>query len=64
MTADVDERIKHVIDMVFLPGFNSPTIAVLFQNTQTWTRYVLPPKRTLAHADSSHLVVFGSTRIL
>ena len=45
LTADVDERIKHVIDMVFLPGFNSPTIAVLFQNTQTWTRRVITPLR-------------------
>lgn len=38
--ADVDERIRHVIDFVFLPGFHSPTIAVLFQRQQTWTGYV------------------------
>lgn len=38
LAANVDERIRHVIDFVFLPGFNNPTIAVLFQNTQTWTR--------------------------
>ncbi|CAL1708463.1 unnamed protein product [Somion occarium] len=36
-TADVDERIRHVIDFAFLPGFHSPTIAVLFQPQQTWT---------------------------
>ena len=38
LNADVDERIKHTIDFAFLPGFNSPTVAVLFQRTQTWTR--------------------------
>ncbi|TCD71004.1 mRNA cleavage and polyadenylation factor subunit [Steccherinum ochraceum] len=37
LTADVDERIRHVIDFAFLPGFNSPTVAVLFQRQQTWT---------------------------
>ncbi|KAI0073246.1 hypothetical protein K474DRAFT_235810 [Panus rudis PR-1116 ss-1] len=37
LAADVDERIRNVIDFVFLPGFNNPTIAVLFQRTQTWT---------------------------
>lgn len=37
LTTDVDERIRHIIDFVFLPGFNNPTIAVLFQQSQTWT---------------------------
>ncbi|CCL98048.1 uncharacterized protein FIBRA_00042 [Fibroporia radiculosa] len=37
LSADVDTRIRNVIDFVFLPGFNSPTIAVLFQYQQTWT---------------------------
>ncbi|KAH8089926.1 CPSF A subunit region-domain-containing protein [Cristinia sonorae] len=37
LTADVDERIRHMIDFAFLPGFNSPTIAVLCQRQQTWT---------------------------
>lgn len=41
LTADVDERIRHIIDFTFLPGFTSPTIAVLFQHPQTWTRYPL-----------------------
>lgn len=40
LTTEVDERIRHVIDFVFLPGFNNPTIAVLFQYPQTWTGYV------------------------
>lgn len=34
---EVDDRIRSVIDFVFLPGFNKPTIAVLFQTQQTWT---------------------------
>jgi cleavage and polyadenylation specificity factor subunit 1 len=37
LAADVDERIRNVVDFVFLPGFNSPTVAVLFQAQQTWT---------------------------
>lgn len=37
---DVDERIRNVIDFAFLPGFNNPTIAVLYQSPQTWTGYV------------------------
>lgn len=41
LTAEVDERIRNVVDFVFLPGFNNPTIAVLYQQQQTWTGYVL-----------------------
>ncbi|KAJ3476928.1 hypothetical protein NLI96_g10812 [Meripilus lineatus] len=37
LTAEVDERIRNVVDFVFLPGFNNPTIAVLYQQQQTWT---------------------------
>ncbi|KZT18929.1 hypothetical protein NEOLEDRAFT_1142724 [Neolentinus lepideus HHB14362 ss-1] len=37
LITDVDERVHNVIDYVFLPGFNNPTIAVLFQPQQTWT---------------------------
>lgn len=40
LTSDVDERIRHIVDFTFLPGFTSPTIAILFQHPQTWTRYV------------------------
>ncbi|KAG8854213.1 mRNA cleavage and polyadenylation factor subunit [Tulasnella sp. 330] len=34
---EVDGRIRNVLDMVFVPGFNNSTIAVAFQTTQTWT---------------------------
>ncbi len=34
---DVDERIRNIVDFVFLPGFNTPTMAILFQTQQTWT---------------------------
>jgi cleavage and polyadenylation specificity factor subunit 1 len=37
LAADVDEHIRNVVDFVFLPGFNNPTVAVLFQAQQTWT---------------------------
>lgn len=37
LATEVDEHIRNVIDFVFLPGFNNPTIAVLFQVQQTWT---------------------------
>ncbi|KAI0687702.1 CPSF A subunit region-domain-containing protein [Cytidiella melzeri] len=47
LTSDVDERIRHTIDFVFLPGFTSPTIAVLFQNTQTWTSRLREYKDTV-----------------
>ncbi|KAG2030510.1 CPSF A subunit region-domain-containing protein [Suillus americanus] len=33
---DVDERIRNVIDFVFLPGYNNLTVAVLCQSEQTW----------------------------
>jgi len=36
---DVDE-IRNVIDFVFLPGYNNPTVAVLCQSEQTWAGYV------------------------
>lgn len=37
LAAQVDQAIRNVIDFVFLPGFNSPTLAVLYQTEQTWT---------------------------
>lgn len=37
LAAEVDERIRNVVDFVFLPGFSHPTVAVLFQAQQTWT---------------------------
>ncbi|KIM33311.1 hypothetical protein M408DRAFT_152666 [Serendipita vermifera MAFF 305830] len=35
--AAMHEEIRNVVDLVFLPGFNTPTIAVMFQPDQTWT---------------------------
>jgi hypothetical protein len=40
LPANVDARIKHVIDIAFLPGFNNPTLAVLYQSEFTSTGYV------------------------
>lgn len=37
LSAQVNQDIRHVIDFVFLPGFNNPTLAVLYQTEQTWT---------------------------
>jgi cleavage and polyadenylation specificity factor subunit 1 len=37
---DVDERNWNVIDFVFLPGYNNPTVVVLCQSEQTWAGYV------------------------
>lgn len=37
LASEVDPHIRNVIDFAFLPGFNNPTIAVLFQVQQTWT---------------------------
>jgi cleavage and polyadenylation specificity factor subunit 1 len=37
LPSDVDENMRNVIDFVFLPGFNNPAMAVLFQTQQTWT---------------------------
>jgi cleavage and polyadenylation specificity factor subunit 1 len=43
--ADVDVRIKNIIDYAFIPGFNNPTLAIAFQTTPTWTAYVPPTYR-------------------
>ncbi|KAI0259707.1 CPSF A subunit region-domain-containing protein [Gloeopeniophorella convolvens] len=48
LAAEVDERIRNVVDFVFLPGFNNPTIAVLFQAQQTWTGRLKEFKDTMA----------------
>ncbi|KAF5370352.1 hypothetical protein D9758_007006 [Tetrapyrgos nigripes] len=48
----VDKSIHHIIDFVFLPGFNNPTMAVLFQPQQTWTG------RLKEHKDTTHLIIF------
>jgi cleavage and polyadenylation specificity factor subunit 1 len=41
LATDVDVHIRNVVDFVFLPGFNNPTIAILFQVQQTWTGYAI-----------------------
>ncbi|KAJ7481615.1 CPSF A subunit region-domain-containing protein [Mycena latifolia] len=48
----VEEHMRNVIDFVFLPGFNNPTMAVLFQTQQTWTG------RLKEYKDTVKLVVF------
>ncbi|KAJ7757023.1 CPSF A subunit region-domain-containing protein [Mycena metata] len=37
LPGSVEENMRNVIDFVFLPGFNNPTMAVLFQTQETWT---------------------------
>ncbi|EJD52944.1 hypothetical protein AURDEDRAFT_81080 [Auricularia subglabra TFB-10046 SS5] len=34
---EVDNDIRNIIDIAFLPGFNNPTLAVLFETQRTWT---------------------------
>ncbi|KAG9022152.1 mRNA cleavage and polyadenylation factor subunit, partial [Tulasnella sp. UAMH 9824] len=34
---EVDTRIRNIIDFTFIPGFETPTMAVASQTTQTWT---------------------------
>lgn len=34
--ADIDDRIRHILDIQFLPEYNEPTIAILFEPTLTW----------------------------
>jgi cleavage and polyadenylation specificity factor subunit 1 len=48
----VDPGILTVIDFVFLPGFNNPTLAVLYQTEQTWTG------RLNEFKDTSKLIIF------
>ncbi|KAK7059173.1 mRNA cleavage and polyadenylation factor subunit [Paramarasmius palmivorus] len=48
----VDKDMHHVIDFVFLPGFNNPTIAILFQPQPTWTG------RLKEYKDTARLVIF------
>lgn len=52
LPAQVDQNIRNVIDFAFLPGFNNPTIAVLFQTQQTWTG------RLREFKDTVRLVIF------
>jgi cleavage and polyadenylation specificity factor subunit 1 len=36
--SDLDTKINNVKDLTFLPGFHSPTIAVLYENLQSWAK--------------------------
>ncbi|KAG7097937.1 hypothetical protein E1B28_005248 [Marasmius oreades] len=49
----VDKNMHHIIDFVFLPGFNSPTLAVLFQPQPTCTG------RLKEFKDTVRLVIFA-----
>jgi len=42
LPAQVEPNLRNVIDFVFLPGFNNPTLAILYQTQQTWTGYAHP----------------------
>ncbi|KAL5476911.1 CFT1 [Sanghuangporus weigelae] len=52
LASQVDNRIRSVVDFVFLPGYNNPTLAVLFQTPQTWTG------RLKEFKDTCHLFIF------
>ncbi|THH10614.1 hypothetical protein EW145_g1206 [Phellinidium pouzarii] len=52
LLVDVDQRVRNVVDFLFLPGFNNPTVAVLFQTQQTWTG------RLKEYKDTCHLFIF------
>ncbi|KAN0059656.1 mRNA cleavage and polyadenylation factor subunit [Thecaphora frezii] len=43
---EVDAQIKNVKDFCFLPGFQKPTVAVLFEQPQTWTGRLASAKDT------------------
>ncbi|KLO09211.1 cleavage factor protein [Schizopora paradoxa] len=52
LASEVDTRIRDVVDYTFLPGYINPTVAVLFQNPQTWAG------RLKEHQDTAHLFIF------
>ncbi|TFK39321.1 CPSF A subunit region-domain-containing protein [Crucibulum laeve] len=52
LPVQVDQKVHNVIDFVFLPGFNNPTMAVLFQTQQTWTG------RLKEFKDTCRLIIF------
>ncbi|KAF9527699.1 CPSF A subunit region-domain-containing protein [Crepidotus variabilis] len=52
LPSQVDQKLRNVIDFVFLPGFNNPTLAVLFQTEQTWTG------RLTEFKDTVKLIIF------
>ncbi|KZO92025.1 hypothetical protein CALVIDRAFT_541365 [Calocera viscosa TUFC12733] len=49
--AEADSSLRHILDFCFLPGFHTPTLALLLQPSQTWTG-------RLTHArDTTHLAI-------
>ncbi|PFH48729.1 hypothetical protein AMATHDRAFT_64747 [Amanita thiersii Skay4041] len=52
LPAEVDHNIHNIIDFAFLPGFNNPTVALLYQSQQTWTG------RLKEHKDTTRLIFF------
>lgn len=44
---DVDAGIKNVRDILFLPGFQKPTLAVLYESQLTWTGSLSLAKQTM-----------------
>ncbi|KAF6743658.1 hypothetical protein DFP72DRAFT_858478, partial [Ephemerocybe angulata] len=52
LASQVDEAIHTVVDFSFLPGFNNPTLAVLYQTEQTWTG------RLKEYKDTTKLIIF------
>ena len=44
---EIDKNMRNIIDIVFLPGLNNPTLAVLFQTQQTWTSRLAEFKDTV-----------------
>ncbi|KAK4687316.1 cleavage and polyadenylation specificity factor subunit 1, partial [Tremellales sp. Uapishka_1] len=49
--SDVSESIKNVIDILFLPGFHSPTLALLYSPQHTWSG------RYLSNKDTFHIEI-------
>lgn len=47
LTTDVDASLRNVRDIQFLPGFQNPTIAVLYEPQLTWTGSLSEAKQTL-----------------
>ncbi|KAL4399429.1 mRNA polyadenylation protein [Malassezia pachydermatis] len=47
VTEDVDASIRNIRDMVFLPGFQKPTLAVLYEPQLTWTGSLSRAKKTM-----------------
>ena len=37
LTEQVNTEIRNIVDFTFLPGFNEPTVAILYQSNLTWT---------------------------